>query len=106
MLKEARNDFVRVVSETVTRLMHEHGYSRDRATSLLLREIAAGQTPENNEDDGSKVSGIESSCDNEELNWMRGEFTFILIVFPCDGSSHRNILLLIAVFLSFKYFLL
>mmetsp|Transcript_15845 Transcript_15845/g.20698 ORF Transcript_15845/g.20698 Transcript_15845/m.20698 type:complete len:294 (-) Transcript_15845:332-1213(-) len=41
-LKEARNEFVRVVSETVTRLMEEQGFSRDRATNLLLREIGGG----------------------------------------------------------------
>ena len=66
MLKEARNDFVRVVSETVTRLMHEHGYSRDRATSLLLREIA--ETIQD-DDDGSKVSGTESSWEENSHSY-------------------------------------
>eukprot|EP00522_Entomoneis_paludosa_P006192 CAMPEP_0172446828 /NCGR_PEP_ID=MMETSP1065-20121228/6315_1 /TAXON_ID=265537 /ORGANISM="Amphiprora paludosa, Strain CCMP125" /LENGTH=280 /DNA_ID=CAMNT_0013198017 /DNA_START=356 /DNA_END=1198 /DNA_ORIENTATION=+ len=44
--KSARNEFVHVVGRTVTRLMKEQGYSRERATSLLLREMSGVSVPD------------------------------------------------------------
>ena len=61
-LNEAKENFVRVVSDAVQHLEQEHGYSRDRATRALLQEIASvGSTekPENGTVHSQRRSGDE-----------------------------------------------
>ena len=49
-LSNARSNFVSAVSNGVTELMGQCGYSRERATSILLRELRRdGETPSDDE---------------------------------------------------------
>jgi hypothetical protein len=40
----AKHSFMNAVNEGLEKLMHRYGYSRDRATATLLRELASGES--------------------------------------------------------------
>ena len=48
-LDEAKSRFVETITDGVNELMQRCGYSRERATCALLREIGRGDAPPNND---------------------------------------------------------
>jgi len=59
--KHARNEFSQTVGKSVNLLMESHGYSRDRAIDLVLREIG-GPSLVTDEAAVSRMAQRHSSC--------------------------------------------
>jgi len=57
--QHVRTDFMQGIRQALLRLMREHGYSRERATSAILREISNGHSPHDNEVRGT-IDDIKS----------------------------------------------
>ena len=47
--EHVRSDFMQGIRKALMNLMQEHGYSRERAVSAVLREISNGHSPDDNE---------------------------------------------------------
>jgi ribosome assembly protein YihI (activator of Der GTPase) len=61
-LDEAKSRFVETITDGVNELMQRCGYSRERATCALLREIGRGDAPPNDD----QVRKSENDCFLEE----------------------------------------
>jgi len=77
--QHVRTDFMQGIRQALLRLMREHGYSRERATSAILREISNGHSPHDNEVRGT-IDDIKSfwrpgkkTLADEEVFWTRRE---------------------------------
>lgn len=68
--EEARTRFVSALTDGVDVLMRHHGHGRDRACADLLREIADGCSPDENEVSHQVFNCCGSCRDNEPPHWL------------------------------------
>ena len=61
-ISDAKATFVSAVAEGISVLVNRCGYSRDRATSALLRELSRGESVRPSDEEVSSVKSLKYSA--------------------------------------------